>query len=101
MDQGEFALCREARRDERQAAEFPFDEPVEHAQPFRTFGMAVAGVMFQVTVVFNERKGGHDLNVRQQGNFDKVVKSPCSHTGQDEGHTESRNHGGVIPSHNQ
>jgi len=61
VDQGEFALCREAGRDERKAAEFPVDEVVDHAQPVRAFRMAVAGVVLQVAVVFDEREGGHSV----------------------------------------
>jgi hypothetical protein len=57
MHEGELALRGEAGRDERKVLEFAFDQTVDHPKPVRTLGMTLAGVVFQVTVVFDDRKG--------------------------------------------
>ena len=57
VDQGEFVLGSETGRDDRQAAEFPVNELVDDTKPVRALGMALAGVVLHITVVFDEGEG--------------------------------------------
>ncbi len=54
VDQGQFVFRGETGRDEGDVPEFPVQEVVDHAQPVRALGMALARVVLQVPVVFDD-----------------------------------------------
>ncbi len=56
MDKSKFVFGRETGLDLREAAEFLFEESVDHTQAVGALGMAHAGVVLKVTVVFDDRK---------------------------------------------
>ena len=59
MDRGKLVFRCNAGLDEGKVAELFCDQIMDHAEPVRTLGMAVARVVLQVPVVFDDGEGGH------------------------------------------
>ena len=57
VDEGEFAFGGQTRRDERERGEFFLDEVMDDAQAVGALGVAGAGIVLQITVVFDDGKG--------------------------------------------
>ena len=57
VDKGKFVRCCETGLDERKIGEFLLDQIMDDTQPVRAFGMALAGVVFHVAVVFDDGEG--------------------------------------------
>ena len=56
MDKSKFVFGCETGLDLRKAAEFLFEESVDHTQAVGALGMAHTGVVLKVAVVFDDRK---------------------------------------------
>ena len=57
VDQCKFIFRSEPGRNEGKTPEFVLDQVMDHTQPVRTLGVALAGVVLQVAVVFKDGEG--------------------------------------------
>jgi hypothetical protein len=62
VDRGKLVFGCNAGFDEGKVAELFRDQIMDHAEPVRTLGMAVARVVLQVSVVFDDGEGAHNTD---------------------------------------
>jgi hypothetical protein len=59
VDEGKLAFRGKTGRDQGETAEFLPDEVVDDAEPVGALGVPHTGIVFQVTIVFDDREGWH------------------------------------------